>query len=263
MYWVDTFYLGDHIMREYKYCGTQGRKGEKRAPRNRRSSLATQRYNQKQRERKVQREIAANFNEGDLWITLKLPKGTVITPQELKEKFSKFAEKVRYQYQKRGQKFKWIRRMEIGEQGGAHIHMVVNRIEDSDKIMEEAWMKAANGHVNLQLMYESDGWAELARYICKMPTEEIQGQLSLFPEEDRKTFIDVYTSKNLIRPKPVRKKYNHWTMRKILEGDYKPEKGFMVIKDSVEIGENPWGYTTLTLMEKRIKPEPRSPVRKC
>lgn len=262
MYWVDTYYLGDYIMRQYLYSGECGRKGEKRAPKNHRTSMAVQKYNQKQRERKIQREIAANFTEGDLWLTLKMPKGTKVTPKELKTIFKKFADRVRYQYKKAGQKFKWIRRMEIGEKGGVHIHLIANRIEDADLIIQKAWSEVTNGHVNLQPLYESDGYRELARYICKMPTEEIQGQLSLFDQEDRKTFIEVHTSKNLIRPKAQRKKYCHWTMRKILQGDYKPEKEFMVIKDSVEIGMNVMGYTTLTLWEKRIKPEPVT-VRRC
>lgn len=252
MYWVDTYYLGEYVMKEYKWLGKEGRKGEKRARKNKRTTLAVQRYNQRQREKKTQREIVANFKVGDLWVTLKYPKGTRVSVEELQDDFTKLTNKVKYQYKKRGEAFKWIVRMEIGEQGGVHLHMITNRIDESDKIIQTAWEKITNGHIDMKPLYDSDGFEDLAKYICKMPTEEIQGQLSLFDESDRKKFIKTSSSRNLIRPEPVRKKYNHWTMGKILAGNFKPEKGFKTIEDSVEKGMNLFGYMTMSLWERRI-----------
>ena len=77
-------------------------------------------------------------------------------------------------------------------------------------------------------------------------------------EESNKNLFTVSTSRNLIRPEPVKKNYAHWTMRKIIENGPTPTEGFRIDKDSIVTGVNPFnGYTYLWYRESRIKPVSR------
>ena len=56
------------------------------------------------------------------------------------------------------------------------------------------------------------------------------------------------------RPKPERKTYFRWTMRKILEDGPKPTPGFYIVKDSIISGTNKYtGMSYLRYTEQRIK----------
>lgn len=132
--------------------------------------------------------------------------------------------------------FKWVYRIEVGKNGGIHIHMVCNRIQDSDLMIEKRWRK--NGCVNYQHIYEKGGMKKLAAYIVKKPTEEIYEQICLFPEDQQKHLIKYSSSRNLIRPKAERKKLKN-TPTGLLKGEPKPTKGYYIDKESVVFGINP------------------------
>lgn len=129
------------------------------------------------------------------------------------------------------------------------MHMICNRIPDSDEIIESRWRF---GNVNYQHIYEKGGMKRLANYIVKKPDEEVWKQLSLFPEEERKQFIKYSTSRNLVRPRPERKKLKN-IPRGLLTGEPAPTKGYWIDKDSIVSGVNPvTGKPFLHYTEYRI-----------
>ncbi len=183
----------------------------------------------------MRRLIKANFHKDDYWLTLKYPKGTRKPTEEVKKDIRNFIISMRRQYAKRGAEFKFIYRVEVGKQGGIHIHMIVPKIRGMD-LIQDGWK---HGRVNIQLLDGGD-YKELASYITKPPDEVVEKQISLFPKEERKEFIKYSTSRNLIRPEPERKVFGRWTVKKILDEGITPSKGYIVDKDSIYIGFNPY-----------------------
>lgn len=251
-YWLDTWRFRNSIEYEFKWAGKYGAKGEKRKKKIKATPEQIRKQNQKNREKYVRRIIKANFEPGDLWITLKYPAKTKKPLQEVKRDFKNFIESLRGKYKRRGQPLKYVYRLEVGKKGGIHIHMVVNRIrgEDTDLLIQKSW---PHGRVNYTSIYESGGYEELAAYITKMPDKEVEKQLSLLPEEERKEFISFNSSRNLIRPQPERKVYSKWTIRRLVEEGPKPTKGYYIDKESLYIGVNPYtGMSYLKYTEYKI-----------
>ena len=257
-YWIDTWPSPYTLEHEIKHAGKYGAKGEKRGKRKKPTPEQIRKQNQRNKEKTVARILRANFEEGDLWCTLKYPKGTRKPIEEVVKDLTNFLGSMRYQYRKRGQPFRWIYRVEIGKRGGIHIHIVIGRIRgepDTDKLIQEKW-KA--GRVNFQNLQGEETYGDLAGYITKPPPEEMEGQLSLFSEQDQKKLCTYSCSRNLIRPKPVRKEYKHWTMRRILEDGPKPTPGYYIDKNSIVAGINPYtGMSYYHYMEYRIRKEER------
>lgn len=224
---------------EYKYAGKYGAKGEKRAKRKKATPEQIKKQNQSNREKKMRRLMKRNFFPGDLWCTLKYPKGKRIPLGEIKKHLERFLKLMRKEYKKANDIFKFIYRMEIGEQGGIHIHILVNRLRntDTDLLIQQCW---EHGRVNYQSIYEQGGYKKLANYIVKPPTEEMEGQLSLFPEKERKELVKFSTSRNLIRPEPERTEYERWTVKPLIENGPKPTPGYYIDKDSIHYGVNPY-----------------------
>lgn len=256
-YVSDKFNLINSIEYEYKYAGKYGAKGESRAPKIKPTPEQIQKQNQRNRENRVRRLIKLNFWPSDLWATLKYPAGIRKPLEGVKKDIRNFLDAMRREYKKHGEAFKYIYRLEIGERGGIHIHILVNRVPDTDIILQAKWK---HGRVYYASIHEAGGYKDLAAYIVKVPTEEMEGQLSLFPAEEQKVLCSYSTSRNLIRPVPERKEYSHRTMRKLLEqvakdGQPTPTEGYYIDRDSIRCGINPYtGMSYLHYTEVRIKP---------
>lgn len=243
------------LEQEYHYAGEFGRKGEKRAKKKKLTPEQMDKQNQFNKTIKTRRLMRANFGAGDIFCTLKYKQGIRRTAEQLKEDWKKFyAEATKY-YKKLGEPFRWIQRMEIGERGGAHIHILLNRIpgEDTDIVIQAIWNKITGGRVNFQPAYIEGGFEQLAAYMTKKPTKEKYPaeyrQLSLLPQEERKVFQKISSSRNLLRPQPEVKKFSHWTMRKILKDgieNIKPTPGYYIDRNSIVCGKNP--YTGMTYL---------------
>lgn len=142
-----------------------------------------------------------------------------------KEQFSKCIRQVRKEYRKRGYELKWIRNVEVGTKNGWHIHVIINRIPDTDIILQAAW---PYGKVINTLMYEKGGFADLAAYITKTPATDPRLRES-----------DYSASRNLPIPEPEKKIYRHWKTWK----EIKVPAGYYLDKSSVKEGINPYtGY---------------------
>lgn len=239
-YVKDIFELGDSNEYEYKFAGNYGAKGEKRGERKKPTPEQMRQQNQRNKVKNMRRLIKANFQPYDIWGCLKYPAGIRKKTEEVKEDLKKFLRAMRREYAKVGELFKFVYRMEIGKKGGIHIHILVNRLRKSlntDMLMQKLW---EHGVVDYKSIYAQGGYEDLAEYIVKQPEEESEEykQLSYLPEEEQKEYIKYSSSRNLIRPKPIRKVYSHWTMRKILEEGPKPRKGYYIDKNSIVSGVN-------------------------
>lgn len=253
---------------EYTYAGKYGAKGEKRKPKKKISKEQIKRQNQKNKETRIRRLIKANFTAGDLWCCLKYQKGYRIPLEEIRKDLRKFITMVRKAYRDKGKELKYVYRLEVGERGGIHIHILVNRMWDTqtDIVLLKAWEKVLErrgiskhhtaGLLDYKSIYDTGGYRQLAEYITKQPeedTEEYQ-QLSLFAPEQQKQLSIVSTSRNLIRPEPEVKTRTKWTVRRIIDKGPVPTKGYYIDKESIESGINPYtGMSYYKYTEVRIK----------
>ena len=230
------------IEHEFKYAGRYGAKGEKRAQRKKATPEQMKKQNQYNREKLVLRKMRNNFKRGDLWITLKLKKGERVSAQEILKIREKFLRQLRGVYKKRGRALKYMCRIEIGERGGIHIQILVNRIKGTPGTAEDIsqiWGRLTGGHVNYAPVYEEGHFKDLADYLVKKPKEEITGQLTLFgTEEERKIFSEYTCSKNLELPEKETHDYKHWTLRKLVENGPEPKPGYYIDRDSIRHGKN-------------------------
>ena len=253
---VTTYDCGDVIEHEYNFMGKYGVKGEKRAPHKKATPDQIAKQNTANKVKRVRRIILLNFHPWDMWLTLKYPRGTRKTSKEVLDDVKEWTDKLRPKYRKVGEELKWIRRIEIGRYGGIHVHILVNRprnIKDPDLVFKKLWGRAG---INFQSLREEGGYEQLASYLCKKGDNEVEGQLSFLPEEDRKRCLSYSTSKNLVRPEDVRtrKKYSHWTMRRIIENGPEPREGYYIDKNSIRTGINPFtGMSYYNYAEIKIK----------
>lgn len=269
MFGLKIYDLGNSREYEFAYLGYRGAKGEKRAPRRKMTAEAQQRINQRNKEKYVRRLIALNFNPGDLWITLKYPRGTRKSVTAVKKDWSAFTRRMRSVYKKLNTPFKFIYRIEVGSLGGIHIHLVANAIpgQDTGMLAGGCWQRARNrdegreapgwndGCVDVEYLYGDGQYEDLAKYVTK-PAESDDGQMYFegMGMEDKKAFMHFSSSRNLRRPIPEVRKYTHWTMRRILDEGVKPKEGYYIDKDSVRMGINPYtGWSYLEYREIRIR----------
>lgn len=252
MYIQDKWTIKDSIEYEIKFSGRYGAKGEKRAKRIKATPEIIKRQNQKNREKRMRRLIKANFGEGDLWLTIKYPKGCRKPVEDVKKDLRRFCDSMRRKYRTYDEEFKFIYRLEIGKQGGIHTHMIVNRIRgaDTQSLLQKSWK---HGRINYESLDNGD-YSELAAYIVKEPDEVVDKQLSFLPIEDRKEFVKYSTSRNLIRPTPERKEFSRKTVRKLVLDGPQPTKGYYIVKNSIEIGVNPFtGMSFIHYTERQIE----------
>ncbi|MGN0506661.1 MAG: hypothetical protein ACI4FZ_08875 [Lachnospiraceae bacterium] len=244
---------------EYKWEGNYGAKGEKRAPRRKATPEQIAKQNQRNREKKMRRLIKKNFRAGDLWCTLKYPKGTRLAAEKVKKDMKVFFDAMRKAYKAREEPFKYIYRLEVGKQGGIHIHLLCNRLTDkpvkgkpdTDTLIQRAWKP---GRVNFESLYDAGGYQQLAEYIVKKPDKQTEKQLSMFPDAEQKEFLRYSSSRNLIRPVPEQKEYKRRTLKKLMENGPEPTPGYYIDKNSIRKGVNPYtGLSYYQYIEYRIR----------
>lgn len=196
-----------------------------------------EKINQHNRERTCRWKLLNNFGPGDYFTLLTYRKEK--RPADMiqaKKDFEKFYKKVGKEYRKRGQELKWIRNIEAGTKNGWHIHVVLNRIPDTDLIIQEAW---PHGKAVSQLMHEAGNFRQLAAYLTKAPKTD---------KRLRETSYS--TSRNLPVPEPQKKTYLHWkTWKKV-----RIPKGFTLEKETYVEGINPvtgYPYRSYTLIREK------------
>ena len=253
MYIRDKYVFPKSIEYEYKFKGNYGAKGEKRRPKVKPTEEQIQKQNQKHKEKQCRRLIKLNFDRGDIWATFLYPKGTRKPIAEIKDDFKRFIRKLRTRYKARGQDLKFVYRIEIGSKGGIHIHMIANRIDGEDLMMQELWQQ---GRVSFERFGgEEEDYEKLANYIVKAPNEEQLKQIKAIHDKDEKALISYSSSRNLIRPEPERKEYSRRTVRKLITDGPCATKGYYIDKSSIYHGINPYtGMSYFYYREIKIDP---------
>lgn len=254
-----TYKLGPCNELEYTWAGNYGAKGEKRNPRAKPTPEQIEKQNQINREIRMRRLLILNFVPGDYWVTLKYKAGYRPEPEKVIKDTGNFIRRLRNRYKERGQPLKFVLRMEIGKFGGAHIHIVLNEIGGTGRLIAKEWAKVQqNAGVNIQYLRDDGDYDALAKYITKKPKGQALEQISMFEPNEQKQFMKYSCSRNLIRPEPEVKEYSHWTMARILRDGPEPTPGYYIDKSTIVQGINKFtGYSYLRYTERRLEERKR------
>lgn len=209
---------------EEHHDGRYGAPGQKREKKKKPTKETMAWKNQKNKEATARRKIAQHFEKNDYFSRLSYRVDE--RPPDMataKQHFRKFYTEVRKEYRKRGYELKWIRNIEVGTKNAWHIHIIVNRIPDTDVILSRAWK---HGSIHNQLIYDTGGYAKLAAYITKTPLTD-----------PRLREADYNTSRNLPLPEPKKKLIRWKSFHKI-----RIPKGYYLDKETFFEGVNAMGY---------------------
>lgn len=234
MYKQNRYRFPDAIEVEQYHTGKYGAPGQKReAPANA-TPEQIQRRNDLNKKIRCRRKLRAHFTSGDYFATLTYRKDArPANMDQAVEDWKKFIRKVRKEYQKRGAELKWIRNIEVGTKGAWHIHMVINRIPDTDEIIDEAW---GHGMTDFKHIRKMGDMEKIASYITKSPRTEKRLKESSYS-----------SSRNLPIPKPETRVIMRWpTWQEPIV-----KKGWYLDKESMHEGINPvtgYRYRTYTLL---------------
>lgn len=231
------YHFRNAIEVEEYHTAKYGAPGQSRQKRRKATPEEIEKVNQYNRVKLARRKLRANFDVNDYFTDLTYRREERPADMEAaKEDFKKFIREVRKQYKKRGYELKWMRNIEVGTKNGWHIHLIINRIPDTDIILASVWKR---GKVINELMYEKGEFAKLAEYITKTPKTDPRLRESHYS-----------TSRNLPVPEPEKKVYLKWeTWHNV-----RVPKGFYLDMDSFHEGVNPvtgFKYRHYTLI--RIK----------
>lgn len=238
IFWGSTEY-------EITWAGRYGAKGEKRQKKQKCTPEQIKRQNQWKKENHLRRLIKANFFPGDYWLTLKYKKGTRPPVLQVVRDMGNFIRRLRRKYAKSGGELKYVYRIEIGKRGGIHVHMVVNRSEGKDMLVRNEWNRVRQTAGIYFTHLDDDGdYRKLAEYLAKEPEGEMEGQMELFPDGERKRLKTYSASRNLVKPEPETKDFKRRTVRKLVENGPEAQDGYYIDRDTVRTGVNPvTGYS--------------------
>lgn len=171
-----------------------------RLPRWKMTSEQVEIINRRRAAKGLRRLILLNFSPGDLYLTFTYRKGVRVTPEEAVKILDRFMRRLKYQYNKRGQPFKWIKTTGLTSTGKAHHHVIMNRVEGVpyDKVIAKYF---PYGRVCTEYLYEDGEYKQLADYFIKHKKETAERK-----KPDEKVGALGYScSKNLKRsnPKPL------------------------------------------------------------
>lgn len=230
---------------EEYHTGRYGAPGERRQKKRKVTTEIIERRNQYNKEKLARRKLRTHFKVNDYFTDLTYRREERPENMEAaKEHFREFIRTIRREYRKRGEELKWMRNIEVGTKNGWHIHLVVNRIKDTDIILRRAW---EHGKVINELLYEKGEFAKLAAYITKTPKTDPRLKDSHYS-----------ASRNLPIQDPEEKRYLYWKTWK----ETKVPEGFYLDKESYSEGVNPitgYRYRTYTLLRntKKERGDPR------
>lgn len=194
--------------------------GERREPREKLTSDAQKKVNQRQACTTLRRLLNTNFTDGDLLIRLDFSKTFPKGSEEMQELTSKALRKMRAEFKKQNRDMKYVYVKEIGPRGGRHIHMVMSKCDT--ELIRKCW---PHGGIHIDPLISNGQYGKIAEYFIKYAakTEETEGELI------GKRW---YASRNMKRPKITKKVISANKFRK----DTKAVKGYAVLPDSVRSG---------------------------
>ncbi|MCM1192917.1 MAG: hypothetical protein NC123_15585 [Butyrivibrio sp.] len=150
-------------------------KGEKRSKKEKPSSAAQKKVNNRKAEKELRRLMNENFRDGDSLVRLDFnkmhyPAGS----REIQKAMSAFFKKLRQIFREQGRELKYIYVKEIGKRGGRHVHIIMSKV-DTDMLLE-CW---PFGGIHLDPLNSDGQYAKIAAYFIKYAakTEETEGKL--------------------------------------------------------------------------------------
>lgn len=226
IYKKTTYDMG--VIRIIEKCipGNYGAPGKKRNKKRKRTPEEIRKQNEKNRWRRLQRIILANFRPGDWHLILNYGKGNrPETYEEAKAQRKKFLDRMREAYKKAGIPFKWIIVTERGKKKQMlHHHLIIEDINrDGISTMDLVKRLWEYGNQFFVSLYEDGEYEKLAEYIVKSETKEESG------------WCTYSRSRNLTVPQPKVEIKHH---RRWRNPPVAP-RGWYVVKDSIWNGENP------------------------
>ena len=193
-------------------------KGEKRSKKEKPTSDAQKKVNQRKAEKELRRLMNANFEDGDSLVRLDFFKENYpLGSEDMQEMMKKFIRKLRAEFKKLDRELKYIYVKEIGKRGGRHIHIVMSKV-DTDILMK-CW---PHGGIHLDPLISGGQYAKIASYFIKyaLKTEMTEGKLI------GKRW---YASRNLERPEAKKRVISSASFRK----NFKKMDGYNLDKESV------------------------------
>lgn len=232
-----TYRFENAIEIEEYHTAKYGAPGQKRMSKKKATPEQIEKRNQYNREKRARHKLRKYFETDDYYTDLTFRKEARPPDMQVsKALFSKFIRKVRREYRKRGYELRWMRNIEVGTKGGWHIHIIINRIPDTDIILAKCW---EHGKVINELLYATGEFRKLAAYITKTPKTD-----------SRLVESDYSASKNMPLPEPEEKIYHRWKTWK----EIKVPDGYYLDQDTYHEGENPvtrYQYRIYTLLKAR------------
>lgn len=211
-------------VQEY-HTARYGAPGQQRQKKKKVTPEQIEKINQYNKERVARQKLRTHFRVNDYFTDLTYRRDARPPNMEVaKEHFKKFLRIVRKEYKKAGVPLKWLRNIEVGTKNGWHIHIIINRIPDTDIILRKAW---THGKVINELLYEKGEFRKLAAYITKTPRTDPRLKESSYS-----------SSRNLPVPEPEEKTYFRWSTWR----DIKVPEGYYLDLESVYEGVNKAGF---------------------
>ena len=245
-----------YVQKKYRYgncievkqyhTARYGAPGQKRQPKEKPTPEAVKKQNQRRKEEKAARIIAANFEEGDYVRTLTFEKSK--RPADMKEAqaiFKDFYQKLRKWYRENFYDLFWIANIEVTPRGAWHIHFICNKIPAAGDKIKDLWWQYGGVH-DQQIRDLTRGGKELGAYIAKTPDSTAAAG------EHRVAESKLTHSRNLVIPKAEEKPISGWK----LEDAPRVPKGWYLVKESYFEGINIDGYRYRTFKLARLRPLP-------
>lgn len=152
---------------------TTGDTPKARAQKQKASTAARERLNARTSFQKLERSLAANFDDGDLFITLTLDdKHLTETREQTIKRARSFWGKLRAARKARGQPLRYIYVVEGHYPGGRpHIHAVVNATGEDFAEIKRLWSYGDNVELRRLTFGRDRTYEDLASYLTKEPRE--------------------------------------------------------------------------------------------
>ena len=245
-----------YVQKKYKYGNTieikqyhtarYGAPGQPRQKKEKPTPEAVKKQNQRRREEKTARIIAANFEEGDYVRTLTFaPDRRPADMKEAQQIFKDFYQQLRKWYRENFYDLFWIANIECTPRGAWHIHFICNKIPAAGDKIKDLWWEHGGVH-DQQIRDLTRGGKELGAYMAKTPDSTAVAGEHMVAESKRTH------SRNLIIPQPEEKKISGWK----LDDEPRPPKGWYLVKESYFEGTNIDGFRYRTFKFARLNPLP-------
>ena len=239
-----------HIRRKYRMANTievvefnsskcPG-KSMPRRPKEKPTSEAVKKNNQRRKQRECSRMVEKYFNDDDLALTLTW--SAEKRPESMKEAVKIFGQLARYlkrEYGKRLYELFWIMNIEKGPRGGWHVHLLVNRIDGAEHMINSWWTAKCGGVFQQYYHNWEEQGKDIGEYISK--TKESSDEVVETSWGHSRTVQKVPPEETVI------------TRQRMTDRPRVP-KGWYLVKDSEYSGETIHGYPFRTYKIRRLKP---------